>query len=130
MSWADYDTLITNVLLSNGYAEIPENKLPDVTASNFKHLGYSLKFTGFGGINYLSSDGVDYGHKARLEVGYISKTPEVRDANAELFVTLMKDIAEIDGFHSFTADPTFEDYGDNLHTKGTLEFLIGIEVSC
>jgi hypothetical protein len=130
MSWSTYDTLITNVLTTNGYAEIPENKIPEATAANFRHLGYSLKFIGLGAINYTTSGGVDYGHKVRLEVGYINNTPSLRDTNSELFLTLIEAVAALSGFHSFTSDPVFEDYGDNLHTKGTLEFLIGVQCSC
>jgi hypothetical protein len=130
MSWSDYDALITTVLTNNGYAEIPENKLPDSASSNFKHKGYTLQWIGFGGVNYLSSDGMDYMNKVKLEIGYANKTPDLRDINAQLFISLTLLIKDIAGFHSFTSDPAFTDYGDSFHTKGVFEFLIGVECSC
>lgn len=130
MSWIDFDILLTSVLQGNGYAEIPENKIPEASASNFKHKGYSLKPVGFGGIAYLANDGFEYQNKCRIEIGYANKTPQKRDENFAEFTQLMLQIVRLSDFNSLASDPSFEDYGDSIHTKGVIEIFIGVECTC
>jgi hypothetical protein len=126
----DYKSEIAAILDAKGYAEIPDNKLPEASSSNFKDKGYSLKFTGLSGVNYLANDGMDYLNKYRLEIGYITQTPEQRAEKAADFILLFKDISKLPDFNSFTSDPSFDDYGDSTHCKGAIELLIGVECTC
>ena len=129
MSVSSYNTLITAVLSDNGYRQIPENRIVDEVSMANNHLSYSLKWIGTHGLVYLSSDKMMYSNVFMLEIKYKGINSLDREANAELFVTLLEALTEISGFMGFAEDGVLEDI-DNKHTKATLKIIIGAENTC
>lgn len=124
MSWTLVKEVIKTAL--DGYTEIPENKLPDVSSMAHNHKSYSLQSIGIGTPHLTTNSGFTYSHKVRLKVKYTNIDSSKRDENVESFLSLVEALTGLIQFNHFANEPTFEDL-DNKHSEGTIEFYYGYE---
>jgi hypothetical protein len=126
VSWDTDKTTITDALPS-AYSLIPENKEPDEEApETFKDKGYSIRLTGFPDFALQSGEILQYSHGVMLRVIYRHVDDTQLTANEVLIATLLQTISNIDGFHSFVAEPDI-DRIDNKHIVFNLHFHFGYD---
>ena len=129
MSWATYKNTISSVLTDNDYREIPENKLPENTATAFNHQSYLLKGIGTSDVIETTSNGIQYAFLVDLQIKYTNVNSDERHVNFDSFLNVFKAIATLADYKGTTQVPRFEDI-DEKHTKGSFQFLFGEEIEC
>lgn len=129
MAWSTYKTILDDILESNNYREIPENKTPETAASSHEHNSYSLRPIGTSDVAEFTSNGIQYNHRVLLEIKYKNLSSTERDTNYQSMLNLFENIATTENYEGTISAPEFMDI-DEKHTKGSFTFLYGQEIQC
>lgn len=127
MSYATVKSAITSALTGLGYSECHNLLEFDETPQAYNHKRYVLKVEDFPSTEMYTNNNFIQSYRFRLEVIYHNVDTTQRDANVQLYITLLNALRKVSDFKGDSERPNFLDQDDKMHSIGTFLFEAGVE---